>query len=377
MFGRPLRAGFRAAPLGGRGPIRTIRGDGRPSWWRNAAAGQWVAISGTALAGSAAEVESKGVATVSAYNGMAFNESTGDIVLLANGGHGDSSVNAVQSININQDAPSWSLRTAATSGGSRVSTGGSGYNSDGLPRSRHTYSSSQWIAQRDRYMNFGARFMSTDASSAAVVDGWDPGTDTWDAAGTWANAAGWGAGTCKDPDTGNVYTCSGYYYFHKWTQATDSWSTSASGLEVYGPLVFDPVRQIVVSFAWGDNVGSGSGANLVKCNADLTGKTAITINASAAYSAWQTAAPYTPALVYDVVGDRYLLYAGNSGATQTVFVITPNSGSTWDMELLSTSGATPPACVSGCNNKFAYFPSLDGCVLLAAGNQDIHFLRLR
>ena len=81
--------------------------------------------------------------------------------------------------------------------------------------------------------------------------------------------------------------------------------------------------------------------------------------------------------MYDVVGDRYLLYAGNSGATQTVFVITPNSGSTWDMELLSTSGATPPACVSGCNNKFAYFPSLDGCVLLAAGNQDIHFLRLR
>lgn len=359
------------------GRAKPAAGSGTPAWLAGAAVGQWVSIPNTALAGSSAEIEGKGVAAVSAYNGMAYRQDTNEIYLLANGGHGDSSVNAVQSIAINQDAPAWAIRTAASISGNRVLSGASGYNSDGLPRSRHTYSSSQWVSQRSRAVNFAARFMASDAASAATVDGWNPATNTWDASSTFGAIAGWGAGTCQDTATGNVYTCGSYFYFYKWTQATDTWTQSAGGLEVYGPLMFDTSRQMVVSFAYGDNVGTGSTPKITTCNADLTNKRAITINASAAYTSWLAAAPYTPALVYDGAADRYLLYAGNSGSTQTVYVITPNAGTTWDMSILSVSGVTPPASASGCNNKFQYVASLGGCVLLANGNANIHFLRLR
>lgn len=365
-----------------------------PSWLSGKSVAEWFAISGTAVVGSA--VDSGGTAkTVDSYNGLALKDDTAELFSLASGGHADTTENQVYSIDLLQNSPAWVQRNAATAGGSRRNTQVNGdpdsyaYNLDGKPCSRHTYWSSQWIAARNRLMNFQARFVGNNAVSFAVTDGFNPSNNTWDAAATWPNAAV--SAQTKNPANGDVYGASGFFYLWRWNQSANTWAQSAGGTQIYGPLAFDTLRSTVFGLSVGDGIaGSDTTPHIVACrvNADLSGKTAISFNASAAYTEFQ-ALNYTQggyaAMTYDSVNDKFYWYCGRSGDTQKIYVITPNNTTTWDMSIMSVTGVTPAAAwdafspfngpAAGCMNKFTYVPRLNGCVLVPRASSNVHFIR--
>jgi hypothetical protein len=82
---------------------------------------------------------------------------------------------------------------------------------------------------------------------------------------------------------------------------------------------------------------------------------------------------------YDIVNDKFLFYHG-AGDTKRVYVITPGSGTTWDMSILGLGPGTetpddPPANGSGINGRFRYVPALKGFVMLPRGTANLFFLR--
>jgi len=116
-----------------------------PAWLAGKPLDEWFAIKGTSGAGGA---------PVDDFCGMAFKESSSEIIIAAAGGHGGSRDNRVVSIDLRADAPTWVVRHAASPGASKDAA----YNPDGQPASRHTYHCSHYVAAVDRVMIFGCRF---------------------------------------------------------------------------------------------------------------------------------------------------------------------------------------------------------------------------
>lgn len=114
--------------------------------------------------------------------------------------------------------------------------------------------------------------------------------------------------------------------------------------------------------------------------------TAITFNASAAYTQWLSDQPVYAGMDYDPVNDCFLFYTGqsySSGAVTAnvptrIYKITPNSGAAWDMSLLTVTGNTPANVVSGgagINGRWRYIPALGGFYCQPAANTAGWFLR--
>lgn len=142
------------------------------------------------------------------------------------------------------------------------------------------------------------------------------------------------------------------------------------------PLVHDPVRSHLFQLAWGDGQASG---NQIMYARRITGvgtvRETVTFNPSAAYSDYLAAAPAYTALEYDVANDCYCLYAQKAGATQKIYVIRPNSGLAWDMELLTIASGSATPLSQFAYNKFRYVPRWKGFVLLADPFQNMLFIR--
>jgi hypothetical protein len=352
--------------------------DGVPAWLSGVAVNEWVQISGTSWASGLPSVDGDGI---DAWGTLVLIDGTGTLVSPANGGHGDSVDNGVYSIDLLTDAPSWATRIAAsTSTQSDVE-----YYADGKPTSRHGYAYAHYISQRSRVMMFGARGMAGNGNDGLKVASHTvSGTWTWDAEGTFtASPAGWG--TARDPLTGNMMTNSG----RLWTESTAAWSTL--GLFTGGwryPVAFDSARSQFFALQWGDGGPDSGSTGIVAQKFDrATGAgTTITFNASSAYTQWLADGHRYAGMDYDSTNDCFLFYSGQTfsggsvatNVTQRVYKITPNSGSTWDMEILSVTGATPAAAPSGgagINGRWKFIPELDGFMVLPNKTSNIYFLR--
>ena len=353
-----------------------------PAWLNGVPLNRWVEIPGTVLAGSPGapgenplDVYAMSNRSIGAYSGMALREDTCEVWVAAAGGHSDSSDNSVRSIAIATDAPVWQLRCAASAQADRQVD--VPYYMDGKPTSRHTYWSTHWSSTRRRLMLHRTRFSYGSAVSFDDSNGFNADTNTWDAKNTWSHGQ---TAQCRDAND-NVWAMNGTSLY-RWTPASDTWAQTANfGGAAFpnGPMAYDAARRQLVAIAWGDGQGYGANAlNAWKISADGTGRQAITFNPSAAYSQFATDRLAYAALEYDADNDRFLAYGAQAGATDRIYVVTPNAGTTWDMSLLplDSAGVVPvDAGPAGLMSKFRYVPALKGFVLFTSAVNNLYFLR--
>jgi hypothetical protein len=351
-----------------------------PAWIQGVALNTWVAIPGTVHAGSAAAPADNPLDLYASsnrrlsYSGMGLRNS--ELILAANGGHGDYAGNEVTSIDLSKDAPAWELRSA----GSPTPASNVAYYADGKPSSRHTYWSTTWNAQRNRLMLHYSRFVYGTGTSFSNSNGFNLDTNTWDPKGTWSD--GYTAG-CADAN-GDVYSMGADYFgLRKWTAANDTWSTVATFPEAINvnPVCHDSTRGHLFALAWGDGQGNTLGGQSMSLSAiRIAGSTKsnITFNPSAALTQFLADKPAYSAMEYDPVNDQYLFYQGAAGSTSRVYVIKPNASTVWDMSILTLGAGSilPDAAVgAGVFNRFRYVAELRGFVLMSSGTSNLYFLR--
>jgi len=345
-----------------------------PAWLVTAdpAVNEIVAIAGTGGAGGA---------PLDAFSGVAAAATR--LVSAGAGGHGSGLDNRVVDIDLADDAPGWgTLMAASVSGTNDVA-----YYPDGKPCSRHTYHFIHPIAG-NKVLLGGCRFTFNGALDLNAVDAFDLDVNEWDgvvAGSPGTSGSGW-------PDL----TPSGYYlaaqdgdgnlwsFLHttgaaaKLTVATKTWSSpiaSPVSPSVRYPWAWDSTRAMLFGLAVGDGEGSGTDVRAVR-QIGIT-QTAITFNSSAAYTQFQADAGSYAGMAYDPVNDKFLWYSGQGSAAGRIYVITPNSGTVWDMAILTTSGDTLPAS-SALVKKWHYMTlgSIGGIAIVPTAASDVHFLRL-
>lgn len=355
-----------------------------PAWLTGVPINKWIEIPGTKAVGSglvpgedANDFFAPSAHAIRAYSGGLLREDTCEYFVALSGGHGDSRENFVGSVDLTQNAPSWTLRNPSSAVADRVTE--NPYYLDGKPASRHSYWSTQWIPQRNRIMAHASRWVG--ATSVSNSNGYNPDTNAWDVAGTWSPCVGAGSvglALCKEVATGVCWAIVGSVLW-RWNPITDVWAITAnfpSAEYLAPPLVHDPVRSHLFQMAWGDGQASGLAQMYARrISAVGTVRESITFNASAAYTDYQAARPAYAALEYDVTNDFYCLYAQQAGATQKVYVIRPNATLVWDMELLSIAAGSAVPLSQFAYNKFRYVPRWKGFVLLADPFQNMLFIK--
>ncbi|MEJ1934496.1 hypothetical protein WDZ92_30230 [Nostoc sp. NIES-2111] len=351
-----------------------------PAWLAGKALNEWFEIPSTPLMATGAAAQ--------AFSGMALADTGSGIhcVVAAAGGHTDSYDNRVVSLNLMADAPAWTLRHAATPLASVVSD--ARYYADGRPNSRHLYWNCTYVPQLDRVVLIGSQGNYSSGGGSPNVDAFNLNTNQWD--GVVADQPGTSGSGYPDtsvvmvaptinPATGDLWTTSNYYYVYKWSATTKTTTQvgNSFGSQFSGQVVFDSGRNQLAVF------GAVSGGVLQDAwlvALDGLSRRALTFNASAAYSAMLASADGSQNVVYDDVADRFYWYRSNG--TGTVYVITPNSGATWDVSIMSLgAGSATPVASPFLFNRFSFVKRLGGLVYFpasaAAPSANGYFLRPR
>jgi len=338
-----------------------------PKWLAGKPRDAWFAIPGTSGTGGT---------KVDAFCGMTVKESSCEIVIAAAGGHAATFDNRVVSIDLRSDAPVWIQRHAP----SPKTPNDVPYNPDGLPAARHTYQSTFHVPATDRVMLFGCRFTHPGAHEFPTVDGFNLKTNTWDPAGTYPNIpAGGGYGVVQDSATGDIWTQS----LKKWCAASNTWSSPITKFAQPGvrfPYAYDSRRGQLFGLNCGDGQGYGDLAVVAAVRVPVKGKESlsVTLNPGKALEQFKKDAPVYAGMDYDPDNDRFLFYCGVGAGAGRIYVIKPNDGKVWDMDLYAFgAGSTPPPPIGGAgiNNRFRYFPRFKGFVLLASAALDLYFIR--
>ncbi len=340
-------AGLRLSPL--------------PTWLEGVAVNQAVEIASTSIR------YGQGPGTRLSYSGLANRDTL--LVLAATGGHNDCSDNGVDSLDLTANAPTWANRIAPY--GSPVASVNYYRTTPTVePTSRHTYNHVIWSPQRDRMILHGTRSpwgqsgaLTPTASNSLNIDTW-----AWDADTTL-------------PDTGFnvVQDASGYCYGYLNDFAVTEYNPVAntktslagfSGQVAIGPVAYDSTRGTFFACSWGNGQGGGTGHLAWRYAARFASQTAITYNSSAAATALQADTSIDCTMFYVAALDAFFYWTGT-----TLYKITPNAGTTWDVATVTTTGATLPApsfshtraCYSATLGVMAYLPNDTGnlyCVRL-------------
>lgn len=310
--------------------------------------------------------------TIDAWNGLAAGPHAWWAA--ANGGHGDSAENKVYAIDLSADRPAWTVMNA---GSSATGAPDAHYYPDGLPASRHSYYTAQFIAKRNRVMLFtSAALWGSGNGSGLEVDGFDPAGAQWDPPGTWASAPfGWNAlAVAKHPLSEDVYIArwgNGPQKYAKWSQATNVWSSilprypagSRPGAWEFHPSTIDATRNRWVSLNAGP---ANSGVHLQTINlANNTFSTLAVAGALKAIGGYDQ-------VVHDADSDRYVAAVGNGDGSAGIYAIDPNSA--YSTLLATVQG---PLGSTGINGRFAYFKELGGIAYLPRFESDILFMPTR
>jgi hypothetical protein len=113
-----------------------------PSWFESQADNTWAAVATNTVANVFDGSPDNGVMT--AWTGGSVAQERGELILCANGGHGDYNGNEAYAIQIRSETPTWvrlwdKFSGATATGGSTVSNGPANH-SDSSPRSTHSWS---------------------------------------------------------------------------------------------------------------------------------------------------------------------------------------------------------------------------------------------
>lgn len=339
-----------------------------PAWLAGKPLNEWFAIPNTSGAGGA---------PVDDYSGWAVTDA-GVIVIAAAGGHGGSTDNRAVAINLLADTLAWQTISAT----SLTTTDDAAYNPDGKPASRHTYHSTVWVPKLNRVMLIGCYGTHGNATAFTTVDGINPDTGQWDAAGTWPNiTVGNDYGVFLDAN-GDIWDDGGNTK-GTITSGVLTWSRPTINPKVQSvrhPWARDTKRNLVFGLSYGDGQGFGA-AQMYACYQIGTAQTTVTFDSASATAVAQfmADAPTYAALAYDPNGDCFYFYAGYGAAAGRVYKVTPNGTTQWNLSIAGFSGAvalpSSPATGSGINGKFTYVPALKGIVALPKRSDNLYFLR--
>jgi hypothetical protein len=370
---------FAGKARGGGGGAPEVGGGDTPAWLAGVDVGEWVEISGSNMSACPISVvtypprgNTGPSSKIEAWTSLVLDPTASVLYSPANGGHKDYGGSEVDAITLTDDAPEWSevcpSCTAAELPDHDATTGLSNYYGS-KPVSRHTFYGASFNPVRNRVHIYGGAAYTT-GYKLSTMDGYNPSTDTWDAAATYTNVPSGVIGidypACSDPVTGDVYWFSANNVF-KWTSTTNVWSTAASGPWAQaGAAIFDSSRNRILIFG-GDSSYTGTAS---ASHVYTLGSTTSTVTFTGAGASSIQEQNYCGA-VYDPVGDRFLVRTRVSGGT--VYQIHPT---TWDVTAFSTSGGgSVPAAVAGVFHRWLYVPALGGIVFAPTYSGNLWFLR--
>ncbi len=336
-----------------------------PTWAQSMSVGVWGEIAGTAQT----EFSEPGGMKMNAYCDMTLRPSDASLIAVAAGGHTDGSSNGAASIRLSDNAPAWVTRRTSSTPTANVL-----YYGDGRPTSRHTYHHTHYIAGLDAVLLAGCRFGFGGGTPTG------PGMDLFSLASNdymprfefpditpWAAA---GYGVAQD-GSGNIWTQVG----HRFNVTTRTWSKPGSGSLHRYPCAYDSTRDRIFALQFGD--GEGSDPQLGVQARDLNPATGnsvnITFNASAALTQFTNDAPQYAGMAFcPLDGKFYFMHPARIG---TLYVITPNGGTTWDMATITPPGSAPTSSGLLCK-RVLWVDSLKGFVVQANAYQNLRFLRM-
>ncbi len=330
--------------------------DNTPAWLQGQPTGQWISISGTVGPGAGLNTN--------AYSDMTIDPATSRVYVVAAGGHSDGSSNAAAMIDLSVDAPAWTTLRSSSS-----PTADALYYGDGRPTSRHTYHHTHWIPSLGAVLLAGCRFgYGGGTPSGWGMDLFDVTTGDYLPRFTWPDSTG-GYGVVQD-GAGNIWTVSGY----KANATTGVMTKPGSGSLLRYPAAYDSIRDKIFALQFDDGEGFGGAGLQAKQLDPATGNsTNITFNSSAALTQFLADGPDYAAMAYcPVDGKFYFLHPGRMG---TLYVVTPNAGTTWDMATLVPGGASVTSSGVLCK-RLLWVPALRGFVLQHNQSATLKFLRL-
>lgn len=335
---------------------------------------EWGEIPGTYQVGTAADVTSNysDCSVRMSYSGMTIIGAV--CALVANGGHTDYTGNEVVAIDLSADAPDWVLWHAQ----STSITDNAAYGPDGLPSSAHRYYGGFGFSATHSAYQLHTSFTGSTGQSFAASNRFDTSSKTWDAAGTIADAPG--LVETLDTSTGNLWGHGTNLYYYDPT-ANAFTTITPSGDITGGPLVYDPTTDDFKVFCWTDNQGDpGSGTVFFRLSKSGV-RTNMTVNSSAAYTAWQALQAYSHSVIKDPNNNRWFVFSPLGAAnlhSKDIYTLTESgTADVYDMAVLSVTGVALPDCDgSGSFNRFQYVSALNGIVYMPKATQNMLFLRL-
>lgn len=328
-----------------------------PAWWVDKPLGQWFSIPGTAGPGA-------GLAT-NAFSDLTIRTSDSTLFAVASGGHADGSSNAAAAITLGVDSPTWTtLRESSTPTENVL------YYADGRPTSRHTYHHTHYIASIDAVLLAGCRFgWGGGTPTGTGMDLFSLSTNDYLPRYTWPDIQILGHYGVAVDGSGNVWTQTG----RKFTVSTETWSTPGTGSLLRYPVAYDSTRDKLFALQWADGEGFGSGLSARQLDPATGNSVDITFNSSSALTAFIAAQPSYCGMGFCPLDGKF--YFVNPAALNTLYVVTPNAGTTWDMTTLTVGGAALTTGATLCK-RFLWVPSLSGFVIQHDQTQNLHFLRI-
>lgn len=360
--------------------INVLAAGSLPAWRAGAAVNQWIELPSArpSILGKVSYASVGNGNWIDSWCGLSLDPDNDVVYALANGGHMDYGGNEVNALDLRVASPAWVTRTPCTAQAQfPTASGAYAYYPDGKPGSVHSYYSQQFVKQRGRAMRFGSLALyTTGTNSTSDVNGWNPATNTWDAAGTWTDVTNIGTehAVCSNPDTGDVYV--GYYNaaIYKWAQATGAWSTvctNTGGIDFNNAAsAYDTTRNRILYVGriagwnrlWPGTVGAA-------CSDPGMG--------GPAYADMTTNFDGGEGMVYVPATDSYYLRRGQAGGPKVYRI----NAATFEVTAVPVSGGasipgTPRASRGNVFNRWLYSPNLGGCVYVPAYDASAWFIRL-
>lgn len=402
----------------------TVTVSGEPAWLAGLAPNTWTRINGSSMSNTPPSVLQTvpsliqpAANRVNAWNGFALDSRSNTLWSLGNGGHGDYYGNEVMRLNLNANTPTWiewlpstrynqAFDNASRPASPRVLAmycADAGYVDKSRLTGQHSYYNHIMLERQNRVM----RVYSGSVSSG-------PGTGFWDCDGFNVNCAQGASGsvafdpeqtfpkvypdgsamlhaggTCKDPDTEQIYffpseNGTPRRFTPNASTPGGSWANLAAlpaGLNgTEAMTAFDTQRKRVLVLgiqypydtndirAWALNTLTNTWSS--ELTGTMTGAAKATLIAARACGGMV----YVPAL------DAYLVRLGTAGS-QVIKI----DAATWAVTFLGVTGGTTiaatgnvggPTLYENVYNKWLFVPSLRGCVYYPEYSSDLWFLRL-
>jgi hypothetical protein len=324
--------------------------------------GEWYEVPNSHLDAVKPAVDAPGAegvrAVMNAWSGGAFDTKR-DRLIVWGGGHGDYSGNEIYTFDM--AALKWTRETDPSRdvGGDEKS----GVYPDGLPRSRHTYNSIQYVPAADRFCVFGAAGLyPSGQTGSARTDCFDFGAKAWSRLGD-AKTYGIAAFSAVDPITGAVWAGKGT--LTRLDPAAGTWGAQTeydNDIEWtnYLTMEADPKRRLLIA------VGAGK---VYRWNLAATGgiraESLATIGGSSVIGAG------APGLAYDPVGERMVAWSGGPD----VYSLDPDAKA-WTRHA-RTGGAVPTSAEpNGTYGRFRYSAKRNVFVLVNRTYENVFLFRL-